>query len=431
MVLPPKAPRVVLSCRFSCSPVSPSQSGPDNDPAAAQGYVDNTFHDSSFDSINEFNGQLTVPISVGPEYPVGPSLKLQLMLTYNSKVWDYGAPVPEDALGEWRPVAGDPALGIGWTFTPGKILPCGSFLQRVCFVRSDGAEIVFFPKTPIGGVNYWETQDTNPYRLSRVGSLGPYTMHDGDGLTYTFNHQVLDYDDKRTMSPGYTRDYGRGRDGWYLTEIRDLFGNRIEVEYWQNAASCPWHCSGGGNMNCVGSSNSWIPRYFRVQPIGQAEDLVAEVLTDSSSTKLVTTLKFKVHQGASETWVDWNLVYGDSTYNGGFSGLRLHGTQDPGSDRASNRHSRTGRRSAGAIRIHLLAEPGGCVRRSPEDDEVAHRRGRSVRLRQLSLLLGSPRQFPLVRLHRGKTAGQRDASPIAAHHERLGRICAPTSGACE
>lgn len=313
---------VFLTLLFSItgSSLLRAQSGPDNDPAAAQGYVDNSFHESSIDSINEFNGQLTVPIAVGPEYPVGPSLKLQLTLVYNSKVWDYGAPVPEDAVGEWRPIAGDPALGIGWNFTPGKIQPCGTNLQRVCFVRSDGAEIVFFPKEPIGGTTYWETQDSNPYRLSRAGSVGPYTMRDGDGLTYTFSHPVTGYDDDRANPPGYTRDYGRGRDGWYLTETTDLFGNRVEVEYWTNAASCPSHCSGGGDMDCVGSVNSWIPRYFRVQPNGQTEDLVAEVLLDFSTTKLVTTLRFKVRQGTSETWVDWNLVYVDLTYTRGFSG---------------------------------------------------------------------------------------------------------------
>jgi RHS repeat-associated protein len=298
------------------STVVGAQSGPDNDPAAAQGYVDNTFHDSSFDSINEFNGQLTVPISLGPEYPVGPSLKLQLMLTYNSKVWDYGAPVPPDTVGNWRPIVGDPALGIGWNFTPGKIQqPCGMSLVRACFVRSDGAEIVFFPKTPVGGVNYWETQDGNPYRLSRVGSAGAYTMSDGDGLTYTFNQQVTNYDDIRTVSPGYTRDYGRGRDGWYLTEIRDLFNNRIGIEYWSGASSCPTQC-----MDCSGI-NSWIPRYFKVQPNGQAEDLVAEVLFGAPQAGLINGFRFKVRQGLAEVWVDWNLVYLDFTYSRtGFSG---------------------------------------------------------------------------------------------------------------
>ena len=297
-----------------------AQSGPDNDPAGAQGYVDNTFHDSSFDSINEFNGQLTIPIAVGPEFPVGPSLKLQLTLVYNSKVWDYGAPVPEETVGEWRPIAGDPALGIGWNFTPGKIQPCGTNLQRVCFVRADGAEIVFFPKETIGATTYWETQDSNLYRLSRVGGVGPYTMRDGDGLTYTFSHQVTGYDDDRANPPGYTRDYGRGRDGWYLTEIVDLFGNRIEVEYWANAASCPHQCSGGSSMNCSGSVNSWIPRYFRVQPLGEGEDLVAEVVLDFAQTRLVTGLRFKVRQGSVETWAEWNLFYDDLTYARGFLG---------------------------------------------------------------------------------------------------------------
>jgi RHS repeat-associated protein len=296
-----------------CSSLFRAQSGPDNDPAAAQGYVDNAFHDSSFDSINEFNGQLTVPIQLGPDYPVGPSLKLQLMLVYNSRVWEYGAPVPEDTNGAWRPIVGDPALGIGWNLTPGKVVPCGSGLQRVCFSRSDGAEIVFFSETP--GATVWQTQDGNRYRLSRAGASGPYTMSDGDGLTYTFDHQVSGYDDVRTSAPGYTRDFGRGRDGWYLTEIRDLYGNRIEVEYWPAASSCTTGC-----MDCSGT-NSWIPRYFRVQPVGEAEDLVAEVLLDAGQTQPVSGVRFKVRQGPSEAWVDWNFIYTDVTVSrAGFSG---------------------------------------------------------------------------------------------------------------
>ena len=114
MVLPPTARGLVFAFAplVLLSGVAGAQSGPDNDPAAAQGYVDNTFHDSSFDSINEFNGQLTVPISVGPEYPVGPSLKLQIMLVYNSKVWDYVAKAGlNHAVGELR---GQSQFGLGW-----------------------------------------------------------------------------------------------------------------------------------------------------------------------------------------------------------------------------------------------------------------------------------------------------------------------------
>ena len=40
------------------------------------GYV---FHHSSVDSINLYNGSLTIPIAIGPSYPVGPKLKFQAM----------------------------------------------------------------------------------------------------------------------------------------------------------------------------------------------------------------------------------------------------------------------------------------------------------------------------------------------------------------
>jgi hypothetical protein len=89
-----------------------AQQGPDNEPAAAQGYTNNVFHSSSVDSINAFNGQLTIPIPVGPSYPVGPSLKFQATLTYNSKVWEYGHPHNTFTSNYW-PVYGNPALGIG------------------------------------------------------------------------------------------------------------------------------------------------------------------------------------------------------------------------------------------------------------------------------------------------------------------------------
>ncbi len=69
-----------------------AQNGPDNDPDAAQGFVNNVFHRSNVDSINLYNGQLTVPIAVGPSYPIGPKLKFQAMLTYTSRAWEYGHP---------------------------------------------------------------------------------------------------------------------------------------------------------------------------------------------------------------------------------------------------------------------------------------------------------------------------------------------------
>src|SRR5512134_656324 len=74
-----------------------AQNGPDNDADAAPGYTNSVFHHEDLDSINLYNGQLTLPIALGPSYPIGPKLRLQLTLVYNSRVDDYGAPTPSQS----------------------------------------------------------------------------------------------------------------------------------------------------------------------------------------------------------------------------------------------------------------------------------------------------------------------------------------------
>ncbi|MEX0879583.1 MAG: hypothetical protein WD451_07620 [Thermoanaerobaculia bacterium] len=43
-----------------------AQNGPDNDPDAAPGYTTSVFDHGPADSINLYNGQLTVPIALTP-----------------------------------------------------------------------------------------------------------------------------------------------------------------------------------------------------------------------------------------------------------------------------------------------------------------------------------------------------------------------------
>ena len=59
---------------------------------------------------------------------------------------------------------------------------------------------------------------------------GPYEMWDGDGNRYFFDKQVAGFDDPET--DGYTHDFGRGRDGWYLGSLTDPHGNGYTVTYW-------------------------------------------------------------------------------------------------------------------------------------------------------------------------------------------------------
>src|SRR5262249_49245601 len=151
-----------------------------------------------------------------------------------------------------------PALGIGWTLTAGKIacgaLPTSSAVNRPCYVRPDGAQIDF--GAPTSG-----TSDASPYQLVHVGTSpnDSYTMTDGDGIRSDFAWRVGGWDDDSRESPergpGYARDYGRGRDGYYLTSMRDPFGNRLTVTYASGVvAPCPSACTGApapvGSMRC-------------------------------------------------------------------------------------------------------------------------------------------------------------------------------------
>src|SRR5262245_66599294 len=107
---------VLLLCALVTSPsVSRGQNGPDSDPDAAPGYTTSAFHHAELDSINLYNGALTVPIALGPSYPVGPRLRHQLTLVYGSRVWEFGNPGPDNQsdLGLYQPIHADPALAVG------------------------------------------------------------------------------------------------------------------------------------------------------------------------------------------------------------------------------------------------------------------------------------------------------------------------------
>jgi RHS repeat-associated protein len=290
-----------------------AQQGPDNEPAAAQGFVNNVFHSSSVDSINAFNGQLTIPIPVGPSYPVGPSLKFQAMLTYNTKVSEFGHPHNTSTTG-FLPVYGNPAIGIGWTFTIGKIGWCGQSGAGVCYFGPDGSETVFYADTQNPGG--FITQDASQLRLT--GS-GPYTMFDGDGNVYSFTWQVTGFDDTPNVNNGYVRDYGRGRNGWYLTSLKDPFLNEVQVSYYNsNANPCQYvgtlcHTIPTA-MLCGPTGSSWIPQFVNVKPAGATAQQALEVVIDTS-TKMISSLKFKWYADGSlaEQTATWNLEYGPVT----------------------------------------------------------------------------------------------------------------------
>jgi hypothetical protein len=151
------------------------------------------------------------------------------MLVFSSKVWEHGGAFPAalDLSSQWPILSGDPALGPGWTFTAGKIVGCGDGLVRRCYARADGAQIMFFESGTDAQYRYFTTTDTSQYRLRQPLGGGAYTMWDGDGNEYQFNWQVSGYDALHPGGYGRVRDYNWGRDGYYLTQLIDPFGNKL------------------------------------------------------------------------------------------------------------------------------------------------------------------------------------------------------------
>jgi hypothetical protein len=279
------------------------QNGPDNDADALPGYTNNVFHHAAADSVNLYNGQLTVPVALGPNYPVGPSLRAQLALSYNSHVWEYGHPGSPDPLFTFTPLSGDPSLGLGWTLTLGAIKTC----PEPCFVGPDGSRHVF--DAPINATDY-KTSDATPLYLRRLPGTQGWRMWDGDGNRYDFTWQVSGFDDDPL---NFTRDFGRGRNGWYVTAVTDPFGNSYGVDYFDTAADgiafpC-WgyldgNCAVRGHMVCApaGVTKTWIVRKLRL-PGGAA----ATVHLDSASR--IASIDFPVLAAGSPASATWTLSY--------------------------------------------------------------------------------------------------------------------------
>jgi hypothetical protein len=308
-----------------------AQNGPDNDPDAGQGYVNSVFHHSSVESINLYNGQLTVPISIGPSYPVGPKLKFQAMLTYTSRAWEFGhpsyemlnppAPNPPPSL-PFEPLVGDPALGIGWNFSLGAIKPCGLSQASRCYVGPDGAEHLF--DQPVSDGSHFKTRDGSQHYLHYIDGTQGYEMWDGDGNHYVFGQSVTGFDDPPVA---YFHDFGRGRNGWYLTSLADPFGNGYSVAYYSRTAASPCPSVNSSCLNTSGNPDtsmrcappgvgSWVPQTIRL-PGGS----VISIGLDTA--QMIKTFTFPVFANGQSTSAVWTLNYRADTFAGIYCSVPL------------------------------------------------------------------------------------------------------------
>ncbi len=294
---------LALCALVTSNSVSRAQNGPDNDADGAPGYVQSVFHHGEVDSINMYNGQLTVPIALGPSYPVGPKLRVQVALTYNSRSTDYGAPsnLEQSPYFFFKPLAGNPSLGSGWELTLGAIKTCkhGQIVGN-CYFAPDGSQHMF------GGGP--KASDASALYVSPSSGPGPYDMWDGDGNHYVFSTHVSGYDDIG-LPEGYTHDFGRGRDGWYLTSVTDPFGNSYSISYYgtSEVATPLWtygasQCPPIMKMRTPAGTGTWIPKDVTLPSGSKIHFTTGTVLGITGMLKSVSFPEFVDGAATTKTW---------------------------------------------------------------------------------------------------------------------------------
>ena len=245
---------------------------------------------------------------MGPSYPVGPKLRVQVLLSYNSRSTDYGAPSAGEQNGvfSYKPMAGNPALGTGWELALGAIKNCkhGAIVGS-CYFSADGSQHMFGSGP--------RASDASQLYLS--GS-GPYQMWDGDGNHYVFGWHVVGYDDIG-LPEGFTHDFGRGRDGWYLTSVTDPFGNGYTISYYDRAAvttplwtygssSCSAHVTTLMQMRNPSATNTWIPKDITLPSGSRIHFNTGPVLGVSG---MITSLDFPEFVDGAAATRTWTLGY--------------------------------------------------------------------------------------------------------------------------
>lgn len=178
-----------------------------------RGLKGETFLTDTIDSVNLFNGNLSLRIPIGPTYHVGGNLNYQLTLSYNASVWEYKSELQNrgGTLIDTRkatPYAKSNA-GLGWHLDFGKLYapqPSDGLPGNWSYVASDGSEHIFSPTLHEGEpsvTGIWYTRDDTYLRLNTISATPTVEFPNGD--IHTFNSSGT------------------------LTQIKDRFNNRIDV----------------------------------------------------------------------------------------------------------------------------------------------------------------------------------------------------------
>lgn len=265
---------------------------------------------SGIDTVNTFNGNVSLQLPVGPAYPVDGKLSYALTLVYNAKVWDY-----ETNLAQPRAVPSRRSnAGPGWLLSLGRLVDPSDGSNDTgdwIYESPDGAEHVF-SQTLHHGI----APDAPAAGILRVA----YTR-DGSYLRLLVRDSNFDSvaDAMEVESPdGTVRSFSptTGR----LHIIRDRFGNWVSISYPATVTGTPcpatanafaWVITDSANARvnyvCFQDQNAYDSDYE-----GQIERVVLAAPPDPATgaprttTYLFTYTAMDIRRGCHSPYPDTN-----------------------------------------------------------------------------------------------------------------------------
>lgn len=194
------------------------------------------------DSVNVSNGDVIVRIPLGQEYPVGPSLRYQFILTYNSKVWEHGFGIPgtQDQDQRFAYPERNSNAGFGWILSLGQLLfhyPRLPDAEPWIYLAPDGAEYHFEtpnnPSTDIPPTLLYSFSGQY-LRMRRDSSAAfPYMIDFPDGETHTFDREG-NLREMRDSFGNWVKVNGIGTTQWVVTDGHGTTTVRTHRLNWEN-----------------------------------------------------------------------------------------------------------------------------------------------------------------------------------------------------
>jgi YD repeat-containing protein len=212
-------------------------------PVDARGFAaDKVYSFGDLDSVNMFNGNLTVALPLGQQYRAGGVLPYQFSLVYNSKVWDWNA--------SGYPVGCQHCnAGLGWNLSLGRLIapndPTANSTSWV-YESPDGAGhgLQGGLHSQTGASAYvWYSNDSTYLRMSVLSQAVPVQrrIEFSDGSSQIFSEYT-----KTTNDVPWGRVNTPGSGVWRLTQITDRFNNSVNIQYSANATYAEiWHVTDG------------------------------------------------------------------------------------------------------------------------------------------------------------------------------------------